>query len=131
MGSSTARTDRRTLFSASSAGTVGIATRCPEGTSWVVLIRRSSLGRRGSGSKRSFLRGSVAGLERWEFDFPPEEANFDILEEVGIEIPSTVPGKTRDTRPPMSLVDEHKSTAGQSESETPSAAIRQRACPVE
>jgi hypothetical protein len=68
-------------------------------------------------------------LERWDFDFPPEEANFFILKQVEqIVFPSTVPGRTRDTRPPVSLVDERRKRAGQSESETPSAAIRQRAC---
>jgi transposase len=33
-------------------------------------------------------------VERWIFEFPPEQANLDILAEMEIELPSTVPGKT-------------------------------------
>jgi hypothetical protein len=32
-------------------------------------------------------------VERWRFDFLPEQANLDILAEMKIERPSTVPGK--------------------------------------
>ena len=64
-------------------------------------------------------------VERWTFDFPPEGANLAVLGEVGIEHPSTVPGKTRE--PATSItVDMTGAGAGQSESETPAAAIRQR-----
>ncbi|MFQ5795939.1 MAG: RNA-guided endonuclease InsQ/TnpB family protein [Candidatus Bipolaricaulia bacterium] len=65
-------------------------------------------------------------LERWAFDFPPQQVNLAVLAEVGIEGPSTVPGRTRDTRPTAPLVDKGRDPAGQSESETPLAAIRQR-----
>jgi len=64
-------------------------------------------------------------VERWVFDFPPEETNLAVLAEVGIEHPSTVPGKTRE--PATSItVDVTGTRAGQSESETPVVAIRQR-----
>jgi len=64
-------------------------------------------------------------VERWIFDFPPEGMNLAVLAEVGIEHPSTVPGKTRE--PATSItVDVTGTWAGQSESETPVVAIRQR-----
>jgi hypothetical protein len=64
-------------------------------------------------------------LERWDFDFPPLDANFLILKEVGVEIPSTVPGKTPGTDLPGCGGPVSGLEVGQPESETPSAAIRQ------
>ncbi|MFQ5795618.1 MAG: zinc ribbon domain-containing protein [Candidatus Bipolaricaulia bacterium] len=58
-------------------------------------------------------------LERWAFDFPPQQVNLAVLAEVGIEPPTTVPGRIRDTRPSAPSVDKGRDPAGQSESETP------------
>jgi len=62
-------------------------------------------------------------VESWRFPFSPEQANLAVLAEVGIT--ATVPGRTREPATPVT-VDVAGIPAGQSESETPVAAIRRR-----
>jgi transposase len=77
--------------------------------------------------KAIFLKRFRRRLERWDFDFSPFFANFLILKGVDVEIPPTVPGKTPGTDLPGCGGPVPGLEVGQPESETPSAAIRQRA----